>query len=288
MVVSIALIVACPVPSFANASVCERPDDTSQLSLGYYEHEDASVSDGIGRTRPQVHEFDGQLRVSDAWTFGMAYRYVVLGLEPDALQSNGHLHTMFFPVHWQSGEGDDRVRVSLAPAKSASSNIIKNLDQYTSDAFQLLGAVVWRSTLSEQSALRYGICADSRFGGHRVYPTIGVDWQPRPDLRIELGFPMTRLSYALSDAVSSSLQVAPVGNEWHVRSADFSSSSDVAFEATLVEWTFSWRLREQLSLTASVGRLFDSGYDATLPAGRRVQASAEDATRLGAAIAWRW
>lgn len=282
------MLAVFPLPSPASVNVCEQPSDGSHVSLGYYQHDEAFVSEGIGRTEQLVHEFDAQLRLSDRWAAGMGYRYVVLGLDPDALQTNGHLHTMFFPVHWQSRAGGNALRVSLAPAKSASSNIIKNLDQYTSDAFQLLGAVVWRRELSELSVLRYGLCTDSRFGGYKIYPTLGVDWQPSPKLSVELGFPKTRVTYALSDAFSSSLQVAPAGNEWHVRSADFARSSDVEFRATLVEWAISWELRERFSLTASIGRLFDSRFEATLPGDRRVRASAEDATRLGAKIAWRW
>lgn len=283
-----ALLTACPALSFASPNVCDQPGDASHLSLGYYEHDEAFVSDGVGRSRPQVHELDAHMQLSDAWAFGMGYRYVVLGLDPNALQTNGHLHTMFFPVHWQSGDSDSSFRLSLAPAKSASSNIIKNLDQYTSDAFQLLGAAVGRRTLSEQSVLRYGLCVDSRLGSYRGYPTLSVDWQLSPDWHLELGFPRTRLSFAWSELVSSTLQVAPAGNEWHVRSADFAESSDVEFEATLLEWTVSWQVHRRLSLTASIGRLFDSGYEATLPDGRRVRALAEDANRLGAAIAWRW
>jgi hypothetical protein len=276
------------LPGLASVNVCEQPEDSSHLSLGYYEQEEAFVSQGIERTEQQLHEFDAHFSLGDSWSVGMGYRYLVLGLDPNALQTNGHLHTMFFPIHRQSSQGDNSFRISVAPAKSASSNIIKNLDQYTSDAFQLLGAAVWRRALSEQSVLRYGLCVDSRLGSYRVYPTLGVDWHPNRDVRVELGFPTSRLSYALSETVSSSLQVEPAGNEWHVRSADFARSSDVEFEATLVEWTISWELREGLSLTASIGRLFDSWFEATLPDDRRVRASAEDATRLGAAIAWRW
>ena len=152
----------------------------------------------------------------------------------------------------------------------------------------MLGAVVWRRQLSEQSTLRYGLCGDSRFGGYEVYPTASVDWQLNADLSVELGFPTTRLTYALSDTLRSSLQVAPAGNGWHVRSADFAESSDVEFEATLLEWSFRWELRERLSLMASIGRLFDGRYEATLSDDRRVRASAKEATRLGASIAWRW
>ena len=285
---SLAVLIASPVVCLASANVCEQPAYASLLSLAYYEHEKTSVSEGVGRSRPQVHEFDGQYRLNDSWAFGMGYRYVVLGFDRDALQTNGHLHTAFFPVHRQRTNGEDSFRISVAPAKSASSNIIKNLDQYTSDAFQLLGAAVWRRGLSERAVLSYGLCADSRFGSYKLYPTLGVDWQVSPDLLVELGFPQTRLSYLLSDTVSSSLEIAPSGNEWHVRSADFASSSDVEFEATLLEWTISWQLRKRLSLTASIGRLFNSRYEATLADGSRVGASAEDAMRLGAAFAWRW
>ncbi|MDJ0918078.1 MAG: hypothetical protein QNJ05_09955 [Woeseiaceae bacterium] len=284
----IAVLIVFPSICLASANVCEQPGDTSQLSLAYYHYDEALVGEGVGRTRPQLHEFDAQFQVNDAWAAGMGYRYVALGLDANTLQTNGHLHTAFFPIHRRSADGDNSFRLSVAPAMSASSNIIKNPDRWTSDAFQLLGAVVWRTGLSEQAVLRYGVCADSRLGRYKLYPTLGVDWQPSPDLRVELVIPKTRLSYKFSDTVSSSLQAAPAGNEWHVSSADFANRSDVEFEAILLEWTISWRIRDRLSLTARIGRLLDGEYEATLVDGRRVRASVEDANRLGASIVWRW
>jgi hypothetical protein len=189
-------------------------------------------------------------------------------------------------VHRQRSSETDGFRLSLAPALSASSNIVKDPGEWNADAFQLLGAAVWRRGLSRSTTLRYGVCADSRLGRYRVYPTLGLDWRPGRDLRVELGFPVTRLSYGAASRLGTSFTVAPAGNEWHVRSADLARSSDLKVEATLLEWTVSWQAYENLAVSASIGRLLRGEYDATLPDDRRVRATDDDVTRLGVSVRW--
>jgi hypothetical protein len=277
-----------PSYSLASADVCEQPNDYSHLSVAYYNHDESALAGGIGRTHQENHNFDLQFRLHETWALGVGHRYDILGVDPIELQTNGHLHTLFFPLHKQSSSGDKSFRISIAPALSASSNVMKDPGEYSADAFQLLAALVWSRKLSERATLRYGVCGDSRFGGYEIYPSIGIDWRPHADLVVELGFPTTRLTYQPLPKINFSLRIAPHGNEWHVKSKDMQKKSQLVFEASLLEWAVNWQARKRLTITASVGRLFHNRYDVTLLDDNRLRLSDDSVTRIGATLEWRF
>ena len=278
----------CPSPSLASAEVCQQPGNYSHLSLAYYSYDESAVAGNIGHIKQENHHFDLQYKLSETWGFGVGHRYVILGVDPIELQTNGHLHTLYFPLHKQTDSGDTSFRFSIAPALSASSNVMKDAGEYSSDSFQLLAAFIWSTKLSERATLRFGACGDSRFGDYQLYPSIGIDWRPRTGVTIELGFPTTRLTYRAQPDIDLSLRIAPDGNEWHVKSKDLQKESQLVVEAFLLEGTVNWRARKQLTLTASIGRQFHNRYDVVLYDDSRARLYADSVTRIGAALEWRF
>lgn len=286
--IGICILLSCPSSSLASADVCQQPSNYSHLSVAYYNHDESALSGSIGRINQENHDFDLQYKRNEKWLFGVGHRYVILDFDPIELQTNGHLHTLFFPLHRQSGSDSKNFRFSIAPALSASSNVMKDPGEYSEDAFQLLAALEWSRKLSERTTLRYGVCGDNRFGSYKIYPSISVDWRPHTDLIFELGFPTTRLTYQPLAHFSSSLRIAPSGNEWLVKSKDMERQSQLLFEATLLEWTVNWEAHEQFTVSASIGRLIHSRYDVTLVDDSRARLSSDSVTRIGAALEWRF
>lgn len=219
---------------------------------------------------------------------GAKHRYAILDIEPVEPQTNGHLHTLFLPLHRQSKSDAGGFRFSIAPALSASSNVMKDPGEYGADTVQLLAALVWSRKLSDSAELRYGLCGDHSFGKYAVYPSITLDWRPGPDLSIQLGVPVSRLGYQASRAVELSLGIFPDGNEWHVKSKDLEMQSTLVFRAWLIEFALRWQASEHLGVTVGVARAFENRYDITLLDGRRLTLSHDAATRLGAALDWRF
>ena len=277
-----------PSNGLASVDVCEQPSDYSHLSVAYYSHDTSVIAGTAGQIDRENRNVDLQYKMNETWSFGVGHRYVILDMEPIELQTNGHLHTLFFPVHRQSGSDSKGFRFSVAPSLSASSNVLKDPGEYSADTFQLLAALVWSRELSDRLELRYGVCGDHRFGSYKLYPSITVGWQPRTDLTIEVGFPTTRLTYRALPNSSLSLRFAPYGNEWHVKSKDMEKQSQLVFEASLVECTITWQARKQLTVTASVGRILHGQYDVTLLDDSRVGFSYDAVTRVGAALEWRF
>lgn len=274
--------------SLASVDICQQPTDYSHLSVAYSNHERSAFEGGVGHTNQENHNFDLLFKMNGTWAFGVGHRYDKLGVDQIELQTNGYLHTLFFPLHKLSESDRKGFRLSIAPALSASSNIVDDPGEYSADAFQLLVALVWSRGLSDTATLRYGVCGDNRFGDYELYPSISIAWQPHADWTIELGFPTTRLTYQASRNLSSSLRIAPDGNEWHVKNADMDKQSQLVYEASLLEWALNWQTKENFTITASVGRQFHNRYDVTLRDDRRVRLSSDSVTRIGAALAWRF
>ena len=278
----------CFSDSLAGVDICRQPTVYSQLSIAYYKHEKSSFESGIGETKQENVNFDLLFKLNDNWAFGAGHRYTILNVEPLELQTNGHLHTFFLPLHRQSQSDRKSFRFSIAPALSASSNVMRNPGEYQVDALQLLAALVWSRQLSDRMSLRYGVCGDHRFGRYEIYPLISVAWQPHADWTVELGFPASQLTYRVSASLTSSLRIAPDGNAWYVRDKSLQKRSRLVYEARMLEWAFNWQAHEHIVMTASVGRQFHNRYEMTLLDDSRVRLSSDAVTRIGAALAWRF
>ena len=286
--VGVCMLLLSPSNSLASVDVCQQPNDYSRLAVAYYSHDESAVAGGIGRANQENYDFDLQYKLNESWNFGVSHRYVILDFDPIELQTNGHLHTLFFPVHKQSGSDSKSFRFSIAPSLSASSNVMRDPTAYTADAFRLLAAIVWSKKLSERATLRYGLCGDNSFGRYTIYPSISVAWRHSTNLMVELGFPTSRLTYQALPNIGLSLRISPDGNEWHVNSRDMERQSQLVYDATLLEWAINWRVRKRLTIMASVGKLFHNRYDVTLPDDSRVRLSHDSVTRIGAALEWRF
>jgi len=277
-----------PMAGVAAVDVCQQPLAYSNLSVGFYPGAAADLEDGPGEVEQKTTASELQFRLNDDWSVGAGHQYTVLDFDQLDLQTNGDLHTFYFPVHWQHQFERTRFRFSVAPAMSASSNVMKDPAQYDADAVQLLAAAEWGRSISESTDLRYGLCGDHRFGSYKVYPLVSLDWQPHANWTVALGFPTTALHYRAGKRFDSVLRVTPNGNEWYVKDKSLQYHSQLIYQSYLLELALNWRLHERLTLTASVGRQFDNQYEMTLLDGSRVQVSSEPFTRLGAALGWRF
>lgn len=271
-----------------NVDICGQPAAFPYLSAGYLADENQDIDGGLGEVQQVNTVFDLLLRPNDTWSFGVGHRYAILDFDSLEPETNGHLHTLFVPLHRQSRSETGSFRASIAPALSTSSNILKDPGEYSADALQLLAALEWGRSLGRKANLRFGVCGDHRFGSYRIYPLISVDWQPNADWSIEVGFPTLQARFRISSRFSSSVRFTPDGNEWHVAGKSLENQSRLVYEAYLLEWTLSWQASRSLAVTASVGRQYQNRYEMTLQDGSQVQLSSEPATRIGAAMVWRF
>lgn len=282
------LCLPCVANGSTSVDICQEPVAESHLAIAYYDQENSSFERGRGATDRVNYSTDFLLAVSEQWNLGFGHRSTILNVDDPELQTNGYLHTFFFPVHRTRHSDSKSFRISIAPALSGSSNVTKDPNEYTNHAFQLLAAIVWSRQVSDQLGLSYGICGDYRLGGYQAYPVISFKWQPHPDWTIELGFPTSKLSYEVTKRFNFSLSVSPDGNEWYVKNKSLEKSSKLVYEAYVLELAFTWRLRQRFMFTTNIGRVFDGRYDMTLLDNSRVRLSSDSATRIGVALAWHY
>jgi len=272
----------------ASVDICQDPTTYSKLSVAFTNHSDSTFDNGAGTVGQENNNFDLMFTTDDDdLLFGAGHRYSIFDVDPLQPETNGHVHTFFLPLHKLTGNDDRNFRASIAPALSASSNVFDNR-KITSDAVQLLAALVWGRRLSDRMSLRYGICGDHRFGDYQIYPLISVQWQLHPDWNVQLGFPASQLTYQISKRFRSMIRITPDGNEWYVLDKSLVNHSQFIYESYALEWTFDWELRESLMITASVGRQLHNRFEMTLLDQSRVRLSSDSVSRVGAALEWRF
>ena len=284
--ISASLFLPCVSNAATSAEVCQEPKSESRLSIAYYGHEESRLGTSGGTSNLENFSTDLHYNASYKWSYGLGHRTTILNVDGLDLQTNGYLHTFFFPLHRLSKTDNGTFRFSIAPALSGSSNVTKDPGEYSADALQLLAALIWEKRLNERWALSYGICGDHRFGDYQIYPAVIASWQPHPGWSLEIGFPRSRLSYQVSKSVASVLQIEPNGNEWHVKDKSLQNDSQLLYEAYLLEWAFNWRAHEHLMMSASVGREFDRHYELALLDEIVVHLPGDASTRIGVALAW--
>jgi len=282
------LLPFCVSSSLASVDICRQPAAYSHLSIAHIKQQKSSIEKNIGEIDQENSNFDLQFRLRKDWSFGAGHRYSILNVDPLEPQTNGHLHTYFLALHKQSRSDHGSVRFSIAPGLSASSNVARKPGEYKADALQVLVALIWGRQLSDRMNLRYGICGDHRFGSYEIYPSVGIELQPGADWTIDLGFPASQLIRRISGKLTSSLRIAPDGNEWYVRDEGLEKQSRVIYEAWSLEWDVDWQVHKHLMITAGVGRQFRNRYEVTLLDDSRVRLRSDPATRISVAVAWRF
>ncbi len=287
-IIGMCLLLFCTTKGLAAVDICDRPDVSSHASFGALAGNKAKLDDGLGEVEQEDYSVDLGYQFENDWSLGVGHRYTIFRFGPIEPQTNGHVHTLFVPVHRVKHSEGKSFRLSVAPALSASSNVVKDAGEYDADAMQLLAAALWHRALNDTTGLSYGVCGDHRFGSYRIYPLLSFNWQPRPDWTIKLGFPTASLSYQATRRLNSSLRFGPNGNEWYVKDKTLRNASQFIHESYLLEWALDWQAYKRFVITAGIGWQFHNRYELTLLDGSQVRLSSDSFTRVGASIAWRF
>lgn len=266
------------------ASVCESPGGAAYVSAGVVHHRTSRLAQGPGETEQKNREL--QVFVTGPWDidFGFHHRYTTFDFEGIDPQTNAHVHTSSFPVHWSRGN----LRVSVAPTLAASSNVLGHPQKYGSDTFRVDLGLLWERQFSKRLDVRYGLCGDDRFGEYRLYPSAGVEWRPHPDWTLELGFPASAVTFRIGDSLSTEFRLEPDGSEWHVMDRDFDAESSFMYESWTADWKLAFEAGEHLVVAAGFGRQFRNRFEMTLQSGERIGIDGEAANRVGAEVRWRF
>jgi len=252
------------------------------------DHDTSLLDPEPGSTGQLNQSLQVLVRGSANVAFGYDHRYTKFdfdGIEP---QTNAHLHSAAFPFHWRRGGERRSLRVALAPTLSTSSNVLGHPQRYSADILHVAFALMWERPLSSTSGFRYGLCGDDRFGRYKILPAAVFEWQPHPAWELDLGFPVSSVTFSIGDFLSTGLVAMPDGSEWHVMDRDFEAESQFVHESYVVEWMVALDAGEHLSIAAGFGRQMGNRFEVTLQSGERVELEGEDVNRARVELRWRF
>lgn len=275
-------------PLSGRTSVCEDAEERAFLAAAIVDHQTSALEPGAGTTAQLNQSLQVLVRGPGGIRFGYDHRYTKFNFEGIQPQTNAHLHSAAFPFHWKRGGERRSLRVAFAPTLSTSSNVLGHPQRYSADTLQVAFALVWARPLSATSGFRYGLCGDDRFGRYKVLPAAVFEWRPHPDWELDLGFPVSSVTFSMGDRVRTGIIVEPDGSEWHVMDRHFQAESRFVHESYVVEWMIAVNAGEHLSIGAGFGRQMGNQFEVTLQGGERVELEGEDVNRTRIELRWRF
>ena len=209
------------------------------------------------------------------------WQYTIVNLDDSTTaMTNGHLHSLDFPVSWQRKDSSHTLDYYLAPVISVSSNALKNPDLLDSEALQLWAGMVYKNEMGKKSAWLLGVRADHRFGPYRVYPVAGVCWQPDANWQLQLALPDFSIRRFFSKGINMRIYAEPDGNKWHVFSDDTTENSDFFYNAIVTGISLEWQINPTFWLEFSAIKHSGRDFSFTLEDGTQHDTGAASSTGL--------
>lgn len=207
--------------------------------------------------------------------FGFDYQYT--RYKYNELDSrNRDLHRVQFPVWVSAPVRNWDLRGHVAPGIFTSSNVLGDFfNRGSSDDLYASGRIEAERTGGSAGWL-LGIAHDRSFGRSRTYPVVGINLLRGDSLEVRLAWPDPALRFRPNDRHALSLAVFPAGNQWHVRTDDFSREFDYRIEAWRSQLTWSFSAFRSTTVDLSLGYEFDRSHHLDDDPGSRVDASADD------------
>jgi hypothetical protein len=207
--------------------------------------------------------------------FGFDYQYT--RYKYNELDSrNRDLHRVQFPVWLSAPVQNWQLRGHVAPGIFTSSNVLGDFfNRGSSDDLYVSGRFEAERTGSSMPWI-LGIAHDRSFGRSSTYPVIGIRLSPDDSLDVRLAWPDPALRYRPSDRQMLTFEVFPAGNQWHVRTDDFSRDFDYRIEAWRSQVTWSFSVFDSTMIDLSLGYEFERSHHLDDDPGARVDAAADD------------
>ena len=189
---------------------------------------------------------------------------------------NRDLHRLQVPVHFSRALKQWRFEGYVAPGVSTSSNVFKDLfNRGSSDDLFVSARLEWHREFAARNWI-VGLAYDRLFGEPTLYPVVGVELSPSPDLHLRLAFPDPALRYRFSDRITLLGRLFPAGHEWHVVSDDFTSEFDYHVEAFRAQTSLNVQAWRALSIDMALGYEFGREHRFTDDTGTRIESRIDD------------
>lgn len=213
----------------------------------------------------------------DTYTLDFGFDYQYTRYKYNELDSrNRDLHRVQFPVWLSAPIHDWQLNAHVAPGIFTSSNVLGDFfNRGSSDDLYVTGRIEARQGNTSAGWI-LGLAHDRSFGRSRTYPVVGINLAASDTLELRLAWPDPALRFRPNERHALSLAVFPAGNQWHVRTDDFSRDFDYRIEAWRSQVTWSFRAFRSTTIDLSLGYEFDRSHHLDDDPGNRVDADADD------------
>ena len=208
-------------------------------------------------------------------SIGFNFRYTIVDLESIDAMTNGHLHTWDFPFEGRLRNTGSELFYNMTPAISVSSNALKNPQLIHGDGLQLYTGVVYKKSLSHNSAWLLGFMSDHRFGEYRAYPVVGVCMQPAKGWSLQLALPDFSIMKRINSAFNLKLFAEPIGSQWHVFSKDTRRESDFIYSAIAIGLSAQWQIGASFNLSLGLEKQTNRQFSFVLDDNSFIESKAE-------------
>jgi hypothetical protein len=284
------LLIASVDPAIARPPLYEGAGQSTQITVSYAENADADFDPPVdGETGGQRTDINGLWDLGEPGGVALGYSHQYDSLDIDLADgdtlSNGHHHTIAIPLHWHRElDGGDEMSLSLAPALSVSSNVLKDLDLADSDAVQLWGSAMYRLD-GDRIDWLFGVMHDYRFGEGRVYPVAGAEWSSE-STSLRVTYPDIAANWHFAERWSLDASVSPDGNLWRVWDRDKNIDSDFEREAWRAELAVNYQLTRGWRVGLTAGYSWDVEWEFVTESFGPTRTGGDSQTTIGINIRW--
>ncbi len=213
-------------------------------------------------------------------SIGFNLQYTIVNLGSIDTMTNGHMHTLDFPLEGRLDNTESILFYNVTPTISVSSNALKNPELIDSDGLRLSAGMVYKKNLSAQRAWLFGFRSDYRFGSSKTYPVIGVCLHPDRDWSLQLALPDFSILKRFSRGLSLALFAKPAGNQWHVFSKDMTRNSNFIYSAIAIGLSVQWNISTSLNAGLSIENQSNRRFNYVLNDYTSVEVKAEPSTGM--------
>jgi hypothetical protein len=128
------------------------------------------------------------------------------------------------------------------------------------ESYSLMGLILWRYKDESPHSYTVGAGINRLFGKYKPVPMAAYSYQPNPQTRYDLGFPVTKIEHRANQNWSVFSALAPLGGNWRYESQD-NQRVNLSYTSWIATLGVRRNLIDKFWLTLEAGRTFEREID---------------------------
>lgn len=244
------VVVALGLLSYSGYSQSRNKQLANELTkpsarIGYYWNSDADFNDSKGRFKHTEYTVGTGLLAkqfgSTSIVLGLKYRFNQMDFENILNLRNQDLHAIQLPfdLRYQIENSPWSWWLRVLPGLFTDFESVNNEDWAFSSIF------AGNREINEQLLLSLGAYFSRDFGEDRLFPTLGLVWDPSDQWRLNLTPPNVTIAHHPSENWILKLSAYPGGGSWNIEDSISQESRDINLRSIRVGIGIEFRIYER-------------------------------------------